>query len=195
VGLASAMSFLINQILLGFSTTATAVYGIWIKLQGFAFMPIFGLNNGTVPMISYNYGAGKLERVRKTISLALKTALILMLLITGVFELIPGLLLRLFSASDNMLSIGVVALRITCLSLPFGAVTLIFSSSFQALDFSRYTLAVSFCRQLLFIVPIAWLMSLTGKLSLVWTATILTEALSMALAILMHRRVHRLLAV
>jgi putative MATE family efflux protein len=190
VGLASAMSFCLNQILLAFSTTATAVFGIWLKLQNFSFMPIFGMNNGTIPIISYNYGAGAMDRVKKTISLALKAALGLMLLLVLVFECIPNLLLSMFSASDYMLEIGTVALRITCLSLPFGAVSLILSSSFQSLGYSRYTLLVNLCRQLLFIVPIAWLMSLSGNLSLVWTATVLAEALSMLLAIVLNRKVH-----
>ncbi len=194
VGLSSAMSFCLNQILLAFSTTATAVFGIWLKLQNFAFMPIYGLNNGTVPMISYNYGAGQMDRVRKTVSLALKAALVLMVLLVLVFTQIPTQLLQMFSASDTMLSIGITALRITCLSLPFGAVTLIISSSFQALGYSRYTLLINLGRQLFFIVPIAWLMSLTGRLSLVWTATVIAEAMSMILSVLLNRRVHQKLA-
>ena len=194
VGLSSAMSFCLNQILLAFSTTATAVFGIWMKLQSFAFMPIYGLNNGTIPMISYNYGAGQMDRVRKTVSLALKAALVLMAVLVLVFENIPAQLLRLFSASDTMLSIGTTALRITCLSLPFGAVTLILSSSFQALGYSRYTLMINLGRQLIFIVPIAWAMSLTGQLSLVWTATVIAEALSMAFSVVLNRKVHKALA-
>ena len=194
VGLSSAMSFCLNQILLAFSTTATAVFGVWLKLQNFAFMPIYGLNNGTVPMISYNYGAGRMDRVRQTVSLALKAALVLMIVLVLVFLQIPGQLLRMFSASDTMLSIGITALRITCLSLPFGAVTLILSSSFQALGYSRYTLIINLGRQLFFIVPIAWLMSLTGQLSLVWTATAIAEALSMILSVFFNRRVHKKLA-
>lgn len=194
VGLSSAMSFCLNQILLTFSTTATAVFGVWTKLQSFAFMPIFGLNNGTVPMISYNYGSGRMDRVRQTVSLALKSALVLMAVEVWIFESIPTLLLHLFSASETMLSIGIPALRIACLSLPFGAVTLILSSSFQALGYSRYTLIINLGRQLVFIVPIAWLMSLSGQLSLVWTATVIAEALSMILSVFFNRRVHKKLA-
>ena len=194
VGLSSVMSFCLNQILLAFSTTATAVFGIWLKLQNFAFMPIYGLNNGTVPMISYNYGAGQMDRVRKTISLALKAALALMIVLVLVFMQLPTQLLRMFSASDTMLSIGIIALRITCLSLPFGAVTLILSSSFQALGYSRYTLIINLGRQLIFIVPIAWLMSLSGNLTLVWSATVISEAMSMVLSVILHRRVHKKLA-
>ncbi len=194
VGLGSAMSFCLNQILLGFSTTATAAYGIWLKLQNFSFMPVFGLNNGTVPMISYNYGAGRMERVNKTIRLAMEVALGLMCLLLVIFELCPGPLLALFSATENMLSIGTVALRITCLSLPFGAIALIFSSSFQALGRSRYTLLVNLCRQLLFVVPLAWVLSLTGRLIMVWLAIPLAEALSAAMAMGLRRKMVRELA-
>lgn len=194
VGLGSAMSFCLNQILLGFSTTATAAYGIWLKLQNFSFMPVFGLNNGTVPMISYNYGAGRMERVNKTIRLAMEVALGLMCLLLVIFELCPGPLLALFSATENMLSIGTVALRITCLSLPFGAIALIFSSSFQALGRSRYTLLVNLCRQLLFVVPLAWVLSLTGRLTMVWLAIPLAEALSAAMAMGLRRKMVRELA-
>ena len=194
VGLGSAMSFCLNQILLGFSTTATAAYGIWLKLQNFSFMPVFGLNNGTVPMISYNYGAGRMERVNKTIRLAMEVALGLMCLLLVIFELCPGPLLAMFSATENMLSIGTVALRITCLSLPFGAIALIFSSSFQALGRSRYTLLVSLCRQLLFVVPLAWALSLTGRLTMVWLAIPLAEALSAAMAMGLRRKMVRELA-
>ena len=194
VGLGSAMSFCLNQILLGFSTTATAAYGIWLKLQNFSFMPVFGLNNGTVPMFSYNYGAGRMERVNKTIRLAMEVALGLMCLLLVIFELCPGPLLAMFSATENMLSIGTVALRITCLSLPFGAIALIFSSSFQALGRSRYTLLVSLCRQLLFVVPLAWVLSLTGRLTMVWLAIPLAEALSAAMAMGLRRKMVRELA-
>lgn len=193
VGLTSAMSFCLNQILLAFSTTATAVFGIWLKLQNFAFMPVFGLNNGTVPMISYNYGTGNLPRVKKTVKLALLVALGLELFLLLIFELIPVPLLGLFSASSTMLSIGIVALRICCLSLPFGAVAVILSSSFQSLGRSRYTLIVNLCRQLFFIVPIAYLMSLTGRLELIWTAAPLAELFSMLLAIILWRKMKKML--
>ncbi len=191
VGLGSAMSFCMNQILLGFSTTATAAFGIWLKLQNFAYMPVFGLNNGTIPMISYNYGAGKMDRVHKTIHLALGVAFILMCLLLIVFELCPTQLLKLFSATENMFAIGTVALKLTCLSLPFGAVAVIFSSSFQALGRSRYTLMVNLCRQLFFMVPIAWLLSLTGRLEMVWLAVVISEAMSMVLAIILRRKMVR----
>ncbi|MDD6022993.1 MAG: MATE family efflux transporter [Oscillospiraceae bacterium] len=187
VGLTSAMSFCMNQILLAFSTTATAVFGIWLKLQNFSYMPIFGMNNGTIPMISYNYGANRMDRVRETIRLALKVAVMLMAVLTIIFECIPGVLLMLFSASENMIAIGTIALRLLVLSLPLGAVCLIISSSFQSLGYSRYTLIVNLCRQLIFLIPIALAMSITGNLSLVWIAPALAEALSV-LATLYFRR-------
>ena len=191
VGLGSAMSFCLNQILLAFSTTATAVFGIWLKLQNFSYMPVFGLNNGVTPMVAFNYGAGNMDRVHKSVRLALGVALGLMVLLMIAFEAFPAALLTLFSASEYMFAIGTVALRLACLSLPFGAVVLIFSSSFQALGRSRYTLLVNLCRQLLFMVPIAWLLSLGGKLELVWLAIPLAEAMSAALATGLRRKMLR----
>lgn len=191
VGLSSAMSFCLNQIFLAFSTTATAVFGIWLKLQNFCYMPVFGLNNGTIPMISYNYGAGRMDRVHRTIHLALGVAITLMLVLLVICELFPARLLTLFSASETMFAIGIPALRLTCLSLPFGATAVILSSSFQALGRSRYTLAVSLGRQLIFVVPIAWMLSLSGRLELVWLAVALAEALSMILAIGLRRKLVR----
>lgn len=193
VGLTSAMSFCMNQILLGFSTTATAIFGIWMKIQNFSYMPIFGMNNGTIPIISYNYGAGNMDRVKKTISLALKVAIILMVLLAVVFEFIPGVLLKMFSASDTMMEIGMVAIRIVVLSLPLGAVSLIQSSSFQSLGRSRYTLIVNLGRQLVFMIPIAWIMSLSGKLSLVWSAVVISELISMGLALFLRRKINKAL--
>lgn len=191
VGLSSAMSFCLNQIFLAFSTTATAVFGIWLKLQNFCYMPVFGLNNGTIPMISYNYGAQKMDRVHKTVRLALTVALSLMLVLLVVFELFPTQLLKMFSASETMFSIGTVALRLTCLSLPFGAAAVILSSSFQSLGRSRYTLAVNLGRQLVFMVPVAWLLSLTRRLELVWLAVVIAEAMSLVLAVVLRRKLLR----
>lgn len=193
VGVSSVMSFCINQILLAFSTTATAVFGIWLKLQNFSYMPIFGLNNGTTPIISYNYGAGRLDRVKKTMKLAMVISVGLMCLLLVIYELIPGLLLMLFSASDTMLSIGTTALRIFCITLPIGAASMILSSAFQSLGRSRFTLMVNLSRQLIFLVPIAWLLSLTGKLPLVWSASVIAEALGLVMAIFLWRKMKKML--
>ena len=194
VGLGSVMSFCMNQILLGFSTTATAVFGIWMKLQNFSYMPVFGMNNGAVPIVAFNYGAGRMDRANRTIRLAVTVSVGLMCVLLTVFELFTSELLTLFSASENMFAIGTIALRLTCLSLPFGAVSLIFSSSFQALGRSRYTLAVNLCRQLFFMVPMAWLLSLSGRLELVWLAVVIAEAMSAVLATVLRRRIAKVLA-
>ena len=194
VGLGSVMSFCMNQILLGFSTTATAVFGIWMKLQNFSYMPVFGMNNGAVPIVAFNYGAGRMDRANMTIRLAVTVSVGLMCVLLTVFELFTSELLTLFSASENMFAIGTIALRLTCLSLPFGAVSLIFSSSFQALGRSRYTLAVNLCRQLFFMVPMAWLLSLSGRLELVWLAVVIAEAMSAVLATVLRRRIAKVLA-
>lgn len=193
VGVSSVMSFCINQILLAFSTTATAVFGIWLKLQNFSYMPIFGLNNGTTPIISYNYGSGRLDRVKKTMRLAMTVAVGLMCLLLVIYELIPQYLLMLFSASENMLSIGTIALRIFCLTLPIGAASMILSSAFQSLGRSRFTLAVNLSRQLIFLVPIAWLMSFTGQLPLVWAASVIAEGLGLLMAIILWKKMRNML--
>ena len=192
IGISSVMSFFFNQILLAFSTTATAVFGIWLKLQHFSYMPIFGLNNGIIPIMSYNYGAGNMDRVKKTMRVAISTAVILMLALMVVFEFIPHIILFLFSASDSMLSIGVIALRFFILTLPLGAASIILTATFQALDRNRYTLTVNLCRQLVIFIPIAYLMSLTGKLSMVWIAAPISDSLSLILAIFFMIRLRKL---
>ena len=192
VGLSAVMSFFVNQILLAFSTTATAVFGIWLKLQNFSYMPIYGMNNGLMPIISYNYGAGNKDRVRKSLRLAVTVAVCLMCFLLVIYELIPHVILTLFSASENMMNIGMIALRIFCLTLPLGAASMITSSSFQSLSRSRYTLIINLCRQLVILVPVAWLMSLTGKLSLVWTAVLIAEIVGLIMALILRKRVYKL---
>ena len=192
IGLGSAMTFLMNQILLAYSTTATAIFGIWIKLQSFGYMALYGMNNGTIPILSYNRSAGKPERVRKIIRLAFGTSIVISLAVMTVAEIIPEQLLTLFSASDNMMSIGITALRIFSISFPFGGCCIILSSSFQALGRARYTLAVNLCRQILFIVPIAGLLSvIIGDLTAIWFAVPATECLSLILASLFFRRISK----
>lgn len=188
IGLGSLTSFCINQICLSFSVTVTAVYGIWQKLQNFVFMPIFGMNNGLVPILSYNYGCERYDRVAEARKVALTSAVALMILFTILFELIPVPLLHLFSASDTMLSIGIPALRILCISLPLGAVCIIMSTSFQSLNHSHYSLIINTGRQFVFLVGLFWLLSLTGQLHLLWMAVPLTEGISMILALFFGRR-------
>ena len=189
VCLGSAISYGMNAIVLPFSTTAAAVFGVWLKLQYFAFMPVFGMNNGTVAIYSYNYGAGRLDRVKQTLRLALIVAAAFNLLMALVYELLPVRMLGFFSASENMLAIGVPALRICALSMVFGALNVIFSSSYQSLGYSGFTLLVSACRQVLLTLPAAWLLSRSGVLQRIWWAVPVGEVLTFVIAVLLSRYV------
>lgn len=182
VGMTSVLQFFMNQILLAFSTTAVAVFGVWSKLQNFAQMPIFGMNNGTVPILSYNYGAGRLDRVRETIRQALRIGTLIMAAVTVLFECIPGQLLMLFNASDAMREIGIPALRIMSLSLLFGGISIILTSAYQSLGHSRYTLIITLARQAIVPLPIAFLLAQEGTLFLVWMAIPVSEAACMVFA-------------
>lgn len=151
----SLMTFGMNLILMAFSSTAVAVFGVYFKLQSFVFMPIFGLNNGMVPIISYNYGARRPERVRKTIRLAVCYAEGIMVLGFCIFEFFPGQVLGLFSASQAMLTIGIPAMRIICLHFLLAGTSIVLSSVFQALGNGLFSLIVSVCRQLFVLLPAA----------------------------------------
>ena len=193
ISLNSIMSFAMNQILLGFSTTATAVFGVWMKLHSFGFMPVFGMNNGTIAIFSYNYGAGKIDRVRKTLKLALVVGFAVSTAVMILYELIPGALMSLFDASPTMLEIGIPAVRINCITLPIGALTIILSSSFQSLGRARYSLFINLCRQVIFLLPFSWLLSLTGRLSLVWLGPVIGESIALIFAVLLSRKISGML--
>ncbi len=160
----SVMVFGMNQILISFTTTATAVFGAYFKLQSFIFMPVFGLNNGMVPIIAYNYGAKKPDRVKRTIKLAVLSAMAIMAVGFAMFEIAPGALLSFFDASENMLAIGAPALRIIALSFILAGFCIIAGSVCQAIGNPFYSLIVSVCRQLVVLLPVAWLLSQTGNL-------------------------------
>lgn len=193
ISLNSVMTFCMNQILLGFSTTATAVLGVWMKLHSFGFMPVFGMNNGTVAIFSYNYGAGRIDRVRRTLKLALIAGFVVSLAVMILYELIPVSLLRLFDASPTMIEIGLPAVRTCCFTLPLGALAVIYSSCFQSLGKPHYSLFINLFRQVIFMLPFAWLLSLTGKLSNVWIALPIGEAIALIFALAMNRKVSRMM--
>ena len=178
----SVMTFGMNKILIGFTTTATAVFGAYFKLQSFIFMPVFGLNNGMVPIIAYNYGAKRAERVRRTIRLTIITAIAIMLVGMLLFELIPDKLLLIFNASDDMLRIGVPALRIIGTHYLLAGFCIIAGSVCQAIGNPLHSLIVSVCRQLVVLLPAAWLLSRTGNLTLIWLAFPIAETVSLALS-------------
>ena len=178
----SIMTFGMNKILIAFTTTATAVFGAYFKLQSFIFMPIFGLNNAMVPIISYNYGAAKANRVRKTVILTICTAICIMGIGMLAFETIPHVLLSFFDASENMLAIGVPALRIIGTHFLLAGFCIIAGSVCQAIGNPVYSLITSVARQLVVLLPAAWLLAQTGRLELVWLAFPIAELMSLLLS-------------
>ena len=187
----SVMTFGMNKILIGFTSTATAVFGVYFKLQSFVFMPVFGLNNGTVPIIAYNYGATKPDRILKTLKLAICYAVGIMLIGFAVFQLLPDKLLLIFEASENMLSIGVPALRIISVSFLFAGYCIVCSSMFQALGHGLLSLLVSVFRQLLVLLPSAFLLSKIGGLDLVWYSFPIAEICSIFFSTYFLRHVYK----
>lgn len=189
--ISSIMTFGMNKILVSFTEAATAVFGAYFKLQSFVFMPVFGLNNGMVPIISYNYGAAKVSRVRHTIRLTIITAVSIMTAGFAVFQLIPQVLLSFFSPSAEMLEIGNVALRIICCSFPMAGFAIIAGSVCQAIGNPFYSLIVSVCRQLVVLLPVAWILAHFGRLELVWLAFPVAEVVSLTLSAIFLRRTIR----
>ncbi len=187
----SVMTFGMNKILIAFTDTATAVFGAYFKLQSFIFMPVFGLNNGMVPIISYNYGAARMDRVKKTVKLTMFTAVSIMVIGFLLFQLIPDQLLGFFNAGEEMRSIGRVALRIISLSFLLAGFNIIAGSVCQAIGNPMYSLIVSVCRQLVVLLPAAWLLSRTGRLELVWWSFPVAEVVALILSIMFLRRTMR----
>lgn len=164
----SVMTYLMNLILGAFTMTAVAVFGVYFKLNSFIFMPVFGMNNALVPIIAYNYGARNRKRITGTLKRGVIIILCIMTFGTILFELFPEFLLGLFNASPEMLEIGIPALRIIAIHFPVAAICIIFMSCFQALGMGITSMIVSFVRQLVVLLPVAYLLSLTGVLSSVW---------------------------
>lgn len=187
----SFLTYLINMILGQFSTTAIAVYGVYFKLQSFIFMPVFGLNNGIVPIVAYNYGARHKERIIKSVKLCAITAFCIMLAGLLIFELLPGTLLGMFSASDEMMRIGVPALRTIALHFPLAALSITFISVFQALGRGLFSMLTSFVRQIIVLLPAAWLLSLTGNIHNIWWAFVIAELGSLVTCLIGFRSVYK----
>ena len=179
MSIGSILVYFLNIILGSFTTTAIAVYGVYFKLQSFVFMPVFGLNNGSVPIVGYNFGARNKQRVMKTIKLSCLAACSIMMVGVLVFELLPKQLLALFAASDEMLKIGIPALRIIAVHFPIAAFSIILSSVFQALGKGIQSMVISFVRQLIFLLPAIWLLSLTGKIDNIWWGFPIAEFLAL----------------
>ncbi len=191
MSIGSVMTYLMNLILSAFSSTAVAVFGVYFKLQSFFFMPIFGLNNGLIPVLAYNLGAREEKRIKDSLSFALKLAVVIMCVGTLVFELVPGNLLMMFNASEQMAAIGIPALRIIAVHFPLAAFGIILSSTFQAFSKSFYSLIVSVCRQLLVLIPVAWLLAQLGNLDIVWFCFPIAEVVSLIVTVILYRKVRR----
>lgn len=178
----SVMTYSMNLILIQFTSTATAVFGVYFKLQSFFFMPVIGLNNGMVPIIAYNYGAGKRTRIVKTIKYSMGYAFALMFLGFLAFELIPGLLLGMFDASQEMIAIGIRALRIIGVHFLIAWYCIIAGSVFQAVGNGVYSLVVSVARQLVILIPAAYILAKTGGLNFVWWSFPIAEMMSLCVS-------------
>lgn len=186
----SVMTFGLNKILIGFTPTATAVFGVYFKLQSFVFMPVFGLNNGMVPIVAYNYGAKNEERVTKTIKLSTVYAMGIMLVGFLIFQAFPKQLLCLFNASEDMLRIGIPALRIISINFIFAGFCVIASSVFQALENGMLSLVVSAVRQLIAILPLAFIFGQVFGVNAIWFAFPVSEIIAVILSAMFMKRVY-----
>ena len=190
-GVGSIMNFGMNQILQSFNETATSVFGIYFKLQSFFFMPLFGLNNATISIIAFNYGARKPERMIKALKISCITAVALMTTGLLVFQLAPDLLLNMFNPSEDFLIMGRAALRSISWSFPIAAVCIVLGACFQALGNGIYSTITSLCRQLVVLLPSAYLLSLTGMVNNVWLSYPIAEIASGSLTCYFFLRIYR----
>ncbi len=200
VAIGSVMTFTLNKILTGFDyiknaygagagTIATTVFGVYFKLQSFVFMPIFGLNNGMVPIIAYNFGAKNKDRIFKTLKLSITYAVCIMLVGFALFQLIPHKLLALFNEDPALIKMGIRALRTISCCFIFAGFCIVSASMFQALGKGKYSLVMSAARQLLFLLPIAYMLSLTHNIDLIWLAFPIAELVAVALCIFYTKRI------
>lgn len=186
----SVMTYGMNLILISFTPTATAVFGVYFKLQSFIFMPVFGLNNGLVPILAYNYGAGRRDRFISALKCGIVYAVGIMAVGVAIFQTIPAVLLGFFDASDEMLRIGVPALRIICLSFLPAGFGIVCGTAFQALGNAVYSMLVSIARQLVVLLPAAFLLSLSGEVTYVWWAFPIAEVMSLTMTVIFLVRIN-----
>ena len=191
VAIGSVRTYSLNKILLTFTKTAAAVFGVYFKLQSFVFMPVFGMNNGIIPIIAYNYGAGNRRRMTKTVRFSMVLACSIMAVGTALMWIIPETMLKIFDASENMLAIGVPALRTISLSFVVAGFCIAMGSVFQAIGKSYFSMIVSFTRQLVVLVPVAYLLSKTGVLENVWWAFPIAEVFSLAVTLISYSYVYK----
>ena len=187
----SITTYFLNIILSTFSSTAIAVYGVYFKLNSFIFMPVFGLNNGMVPIIAYNYGAQNRKRITAAIRNGLLLAMGIMLFGMALFELFPAQLLGLFDASPAMLAIGIPAIRIIACSFLGAALGITFSSVFQAFGNAVYSMIATFVRQIVALLPAAYLLSLSGDVNAIWWSYLIAEVVSIIACIFFMHRIYK----
>lgn len=187
----SVMTYGMNRILMVFTSTAAAVFGVYFKLQSFIFMPVFGLNNGMVPIIAYNYGARKKDRLIKTMKLSILYAVSIMVIGFLIFQIFPAQLFMLFDASETMLSLGVPALRIISISFLLAGFCIICGSVFQALGNGVYSMIVSIARQLVVLLPVAYLLSKLGNVNYVWWAYPIAEIVSLTMTVIFLKKINK----
>ena len=185
------MNFSINKILAMFSDLAVTTFGVYFKLQSFVFMPIFGMNNGSVPIIAYNYGADRRDRLEEAMRLGVRYGVGVMSVGTLIFWLFPEQLMALFSAPPEMVQMGVVALHIMSLNFPFAGYAIMRGAAFQALGKSVYSMNISLIRQLLVIIPGAFILAKIGGVNMVWWAFPIAEVAGTGMSIMYTRRIRR----
>lgn len=186
----SVMTFGINKILIMFTSTAVSVFGVYFKMQSFVFMPVFGLNNGMVPIVAYNYGAKKKKRIIQTVKMSIVIATGIMLFGFAIFQIFPSQLLKMFNATDDMLTIGTYALRIISISFIFAGFCIILLSVFQALGHGMLSLIVSLIRQLVVILPVAFILAKLGGLHAVWYAFPIADIFSVTFSIIFLGKIY-----
>ena len=187
----SVMTFSLNKILAMFSDLAVTTFGVYFKLQSFAFMPLFGMNSASVPIIAYNYGADRRDRLEKTMSIGVRYGIGLMSIGTLIFWLFPKELMALFDSPPEMVAMGVVALHIISLNFPFAGYAIMRGAAFQALGKSVYSMNISLVRQLLIIIPCAYIFAKIGGVNMVWWAFPCAEVAGVTMSILYTRRIRR----
>ena len=193
MAIGSVMNFGMNQIFLRFKEygeTAAGVFGIYFKLQSFVLMPLFGINNAAISILAYNYGARQPKRITGTLKCALGTAMAIMLVGLAIFQLLPDVLLGFFNPSETFLDLGRTALRVVSLHFPMAAIGIALSSSFQAMGNGIYSTIVSLMRQLVVILPAAFLLSLSGNVHAVWWSFPIAEVVSMATSLFLYSRIY-----
>ena len=190
--ISTVMNMAINAILAAFSTAAYTVFGLYFKLRSFVFMPVLGLNQGLMPIMGYNYGANKKKRLLQSFYQGCGIALVIMLVGVLAFMLLPGQLLGFFNPTEELLQVGIPALRIISLCFPLAALGLVSSNMYQAIGRGKYSLVMSVMRQLVVLVPVAWLLAkLTNDVGMVWWAFPIAEAVSLAVSVVFFMRLYK----